>query len=283
MRQKLILIFFLFLCSCVKFTPQWPGARQKVDECNFHVGQWGTGVRWKSLPIPLTIHQRAMDERSVPVILNVVEDWNDTWRRESGQNQGLFEVLGFIDYNHVADIYGDRQSTIAFVYPDQNISRAQSGGELLRDGTQGITTLNSSGFSKHYLKEADMFLNASYYKFHYDDADDVLAQESLDSNRGLASLEEPQSIFSHIRKFLGDLFSLIWKRTGERQLAGRKIPSEHLDFESLFSHELGHVAGLGHNEIRGSMMNAKLKKGTTRRGVRQIDMDSLLCGYAGKR
>jgi len=55
-----------------------------------------------------------------------------------------------------------------------------------------------------------------------------------------------------------------------------------VDVESLLVHELGHVLGLSHSAIKGSVMVSSLPKGvvsSARRNPDKADLDSLKCEY----
>ena len=53
----------------------------------------------------------------------------------------------------------------------------------------------------------------------------------------------------------------------------------YVDVESLFVHELGHVVGLAHNDVTGSVMASVLPKGITRRDPGTVDIEALKCEY----
>lgn len=55
--------------------------------------------------------------------------------------------------------------------------------------------------------------------------------------------------------------------------------SSSIDLESLLVHELGHVLGLKHDLIPGSVMNPYLLSGVERRNPSQFDLSSLSCEY----
>ena len=61
---------------------------------------------------------------------------------------------------------------------------------------------------------------------------------------------------------------------------GKKLESNELDLESLILHEFGHVLGLAHNEVAGSVMNSSLSVGALRTIVEGVDKKSLGCEYA---
>lgn len=280
MKKGLILSFFFICCSCTDFMSQPVLGRQSIDQCNFHIGQMGNGLRWSSLPVPLTIHQNSVNQSAISTILKVVEEWNQIWSRESGQKVGLFEVLGLIEYPHVLNVMNDNENTITFVHAEQNQSpdgySIHSQNKFLQSHKQGVTHVRGRG----HMVEADVFINEDDFDFFYEDQD-YLTQRSS-SSRNLASLEEKKSFFENIKNFFNFLF--FWKKKSEERIpASRKqIPSQLIDFESLVTHELGHVLGLGHNEKRGSIMNSYLARGSLRRGLRPIELESLLCGYGNR-
>ena len=61
--------------------------------------------------------------------------------------------------------------------------------------------------------------------------------------------------------------------TGAHALSGA------VDIESLFVHEFGHVLGLAHSAIEGSVMATRLASGVLRRSPSKTDLDSLRCEY----
>lgn len=55
---------------------------------------------------------------------------------------------------------------------------------------------------------------------------------------------------------------------------------KNLDLDSLLVHELGHVLGLAHNELDGSVMHPILDQGEVRRTLGTQDLANLQCEYS---
>ena len=277
MRKPLKVFSVLFLlCSCAEMAPpplfQGGGAAarggERVDHCRFHVNRYGYGARWASLPVPITIHEGSVPQKAVDTIFEVVEEWNHTWNQNSNQG-ALFDVLGSIDYPQATDTMGDKENTISFLYSADN-RRSQ----ILNPRQQGMTNVSGA----RYLKEADIFINEDHFDFFYEDNPGFLAKEEDESQpRSLASFDEP-SFFKRITRFLFRLL-FFWKKEAVRGLAEAPVPRHLVDFHSLIAHELGHVLGMGHNNQRGSIMRTNLSAGVRRRGLRSIELDSILCAY----
>ena len=294
MKSRLALlscVFFLLSCADMMMGgpafPSGPGrVLQPIDECNFHV-QYGQGLRWESLPVHLTIHENSVSPSAVSATLKVVDEWNQTWQRESGQAAGLFEVLGLIDYSSPFETLSDSNNSVSFVREGENqfYGQGSSGGKFLQSKQQGITQVRG----RFSMAEADVFINDESYDFFFESQNHLAqnrAEESPSSSRALASLEESKSFLDILQTAFKKLFDFLifWKKEPAREPSSKRkrIPGHLIDFESLIAHELGHVLGLGHNESRGSIMRKKLAAGVTRRGLREVELDSLLCGYGGK-
>ena len=61
--------------------------------------------------------------------------------------------------------------------------------------------------------------------------------------------------------------------------SGDTIAASSVDLESLFLHELGHLLGLAHNDVAGSVMAERLASGYKRRDANSADLASLKCEY----
>lgn len=55
--------------------------------------------------------------------------------------------------------------------------------------------------------------------------------------------------------------------------------SGKVDVESLLLHELGHVLGLSHQEVGGSVMAMRLENAVERRSPAELDINDLKCEY----
>lgn len=60
---------------------------------------------------------------------------------------------------------------------------------------------------------------------------------------------------------------------------GDSLTTTAVDLQSLFTHELGHLLGLSHDNQNGSVMNERLASGVTRRDIGNLDISSLKCEY----
>jgi hypothetical protein len=58
-----------------------------------------------------------------------------------------------------------------------------------------------------------------------------------------------------------------------------QTPVHGVDLTSLFVHELGHVLGLDHNHLAGSIMSTHLQEGVNRIELSQNDLSNLACEY----
>lgn len=267
MKWLYVIVFFLPACMV---RPVGIDGRPAVDECNFHVNNFGKGYRWDHLPVPITFHSKTINDRAHMATMKVIDEWNHVWKSESGQGQGLFEVVGWVHYNNALDIRTkDQTNTITLVDQIENRSCGQLRC-LLKTNQQGVTSM-AGLFS---LSETDIFLNDADFDFYYD--------VGMDNRRSLTSLAPPSSFFHELwMTFLKYLF--FWKKPERDPASGRSfIPRNLVDFESLVAHELGHVLGLGHVETEGSIMRTKLGSGVMRRGLRRVELNSLLCGYGGQ-
>jgi len=265
MKWLYVIVFFLPACIV---RPVGIDGRPSVDECNFHVNNFGKGYRWDHLPVPITFHSKTIHSQAHTATIKVIDEWNHVWRSEFDQSQGLFEVAGWVHHNSALDIRNkDKINTITLVDQMENRSCGQIRC-LLKTNQQGVTSMTGM-FS---LSETDIFLNDADFDFYYD--------VEMDNNRSLTSLAPHSSFFHELwMTFLNLLF---WKKLERDPASGRSfIPKNLIDFESLVAHELGHVLGLGHVEIEGSIMRSQLGSGVMRRGLRRVELDSLLCGYAG--
>ena len=267
--MRLIYLIVCFLPACM-MRPVGIDGRPTVDKCNFHINSFGKGYRWAHLPVPITLHSKTINDQAHQATNKVIDEWNQVWKSESGHDQGLFEFIGWVHYNNALDIRNrDKINTIALVDREEN-SVCGHHRCLLKQNQQGVTSM----VGMFNLSETDIFLNEEDFKFYY-------GEEGFQNNRNIASLAPPSSFFREWwTQFLKYLF--FWK-TPERDPASRQgfIPRTYIDFESLVAHELGHVLGLGHIETEGSIMRRQLGSGVMRRGLRRVELDSLLCGYGG--
>ena len=272
-----VLLFSLFYTTFLTGCLQMPSRYNtpSLDECNFSVSPFGIGHRWKKLPVELTFHSESFHQDAQRITMKVIDEWNHIWRNE-GQNTDLFQVIGGIR-SDIQSIENDRLNSITLVDSRSNRSCDNTRAErcFLQRTQQGVTSLRGVGFSS--VAEADIFVNVDDYEFHYGSSNRSYTALSSRSDRGLASYSEsPLTIFwarivGFFARFLGK----------DRGLASDSpsIPRHMVDFESLIAHELGHVLALGHNQTVGSIMNTHLRLGVTRRGLRSIELNSLLCGY----
>ena len=269
MRFVVYCLMFCFLSACM-VRPVGIDNRPSVDECNFHVNSFGKGYRWSRLPVPITFHSKTVHDQAQKAAMKVIEEWNQVWRSESGQNHGLFEAAGWVHHDNALDIRDqDRTNTLALVDSDENRQCGQKRC-LLKSNQQGVTSMTGM-FS---LSETDIFLNEADFDFYFDEGGE---------NRSLASLTPPSSFFRDLWMTLLDAL-FFWKKPKRDPAASGQdfIPRNLIDFESLAAHELGHVLGLGHIEVDGSIMRRQLGSGVMRRGLRRVELDSLLCGYVSE-
>lgn len=270
--MRVFYLIFFFLPACM-MRPVGVDNRPSVDECNFHINNFGKGYRWDHLPVPITFHSKTTNDQAYRSTMKVMEEWNQVWNLESGQHQGLFEDAGWVDYNSVMDIRNkDKTNTVSIIVDREANSRGCGQNRcFLKSNQQGVTSLTGM-FS---ISEADVFLNDGDFDFYY--------EEREENNRAMASLAPSSSFFHEL--WLGFLkYLFFWKKT-ERDPAERRgfVPKNLIDFESLIAHELGHVLGLGHIETEGSIMKTKLASGVMRRGLRKVELNSLLCGYGSSK
>lgn len=266
-------IYFIILCflpACM-VRPVGIDNRPSVDECNFHVNHFGKGYRWNHLPVPITFHSNTIHDQARLATLKVIDEWNQVWNSESGQNQGLFEMAGWVHYDSAMDVRNkkDKANTVTLIDRAENSSCGQKRC-FLKKKQQGVTSM-AGLFS---LSETDVFLNDGDYDFYY--------EQRINNKRSVASLAVSAGFFRELWEgFLQYL--LFWKKPERDPSSKRRfIPKGLIDFESLVAHELGHVLGLGHIETEGSIMRRKLGSGVMRRGLRRIELDSLLCGYGAR-
>ncbi len=272
---------FLYCFFCICFLPACMvrpvgvDNRPLVDECNFHVNNFGKGYRWGSLPVPLTFHSKTMHDQAYAGTMKVIDEWNHVWRSESGQNHDLFEPAGWVHHDDALDIREkDRTNTLTLVDRAENRKCGQSRC-LLKSNQQGVTSMTGM----FQLSETDIFFNEGDFEFHFDEGFD----EGMDNGRHLTSLAPPDGF---LRKLWMSLLKYVffWKKTARGPASGQgAVPNHLIDFESLVAHELGHVLGLGHIEADGSIMRRQLGAGVMRRGLRRVELDSLLCGYGGEK
>ena len=281
--------FISFILTAMVFSAcviQVPGG-QGVDECRFHKNPLGYGYRWNSLPVPLTLHQ-SMNSAAISSVVKIAKEWNDAWRKETGRDEGLFEILGVIDYySHPLDVVDDDQNTLAILDSEHNRKLSNGSNSLqasqyvLKKTQQGVTQIRG----RLKINEADIFINNDHNDFYYEEQDEMFLASLSETSRGPANFKE--SIFKRIMRILpGWIFFWHDKDMGRqpKNYARRRqhIPRHLIDFESLMAHEMGHVLGLGHNNIPGSIMGKYLAHGTVRRGLRPVEMESLRCGYDSK-
>ena len=268
----LILFGILFLLSaCVQMPPQ-AKCKGCVDECNFHLGQYGEGMRWKKLPVPITLHAESMNQPAINTTLKVIDEWNHTWKSSTQSQEGLFEVVGAIHYNETDDTVRDNYNSIAML---SSHNRGSLDPLIIHPDNVGVTQLLGG---RMYMNEADIYLNEEAHDFYYEDQE-LVGQKPKEYSRYLASLSAPQfEVKSLFERFLR--WIMFWKKESGREIATARVPRSKFDFESVVSHELGHVLALGHNNKPGSTMQEGLGKGDVRRGLKPIDVDSLRCRYA---
>ena len=276
-----ITFYIIFLSGCLQ--PPSNYNTQATDECNFSMSPFGVGHRWNHLPVEITFHSKTYHNQAVLSTIKVIREWNETWRA-SGQNTDLFLLLGGVDYENSKQVEDDNLNSLTII--DTHENRNCSNGNpnkrcFLNKKQQGVTSLRGKGFSS--VEEADVFINKDDYKYYFEEEANGLALASqIQNGRGLNSYHAPVSVIKKIWLFILDSFFTLTRR-GDRTLAvsdrGGSVPRLMVDFESLISHELGHVLALGHNNITGSIMQEKLAQGVKRRGLRRIELDSLLCGY----
>ena len=276
MNFKILIIGSFVLLGCMPYPhPGYQGGDQ-VDECNFSVGNRGKGFRWKELPVSITLHAQSMNDKAILSTVKVVDEMNQKWKQTTQTNQNLFDILGAIHYDSVMDIVGDNYNSIAIVDQKTNSSKSFQGKErhFLAPDRHGVTQVRAA----LVVREADILLNNDHYNFYYEeDAPLYSRKDSKEYTRQLASLSSTSSFKI---KAIFTWFLNLFRKKPSREPSSSKIPRNLLDFESLISHELGHVLGLGHVNHADSIMKGKFRTGTTRRGLRDFDINSLLCGYA---
>ena len=273
MNSFILLCMVLLLSACVQRPPQ-AQCKGCVDECNFHLGQYGQGLRWKTIPVPITLHAESMDSSAMNTTLKVVDEWNHTWKNNTQSQNGLFEVVGAIHYEEADDTLKDNYNSIAMLSLG---TQGSLPSVMLHKSNFGITNLMGG---RMYVQEADIYLNKEAHDFYYEDQE-VVGQKPEEYSRYLASLSKPQfEMKSLFERFLQ--WVMFWKKESHREIATARVPRGKVDFETVVSHELGHVLALGHNNKPGSIMQENLAERQVRRGLRPVDLDSLRCRYVAQ-
>ena len=268
--MKILLGIGFFLTGCLPYAHPMRG---QLDACNFHIGQYGVALRWNSLPVPIVLNKGAMNQNSIDATAKVADEWNDIWRRETGGQ--LFEVLGLAEYQNMKDIFRDQYNSVSLVDSHSNKELSDnSQSKYFADSTQGVTQV----LGRRFLDEGDILLNDDDFDFYYED-EQLAFDDEEENERQLASTHLPSSNF--LWDFYKQLsqFLFFWKKQTYRDLSSKRIPAHLVDYESLIAHEMGHLLGLGHLDISGSIMKPKMMTGVTRRGLNQVELNSLKCGY----
>ena len=285
---------------------------EQKDSCGFAVSRYtGEGLRWdkSKFPVSFYVHQ------SVPApahknFVSAVDHWNMAWG-EHLMNKGLEPFPLF----SVAD--RDRQYSGSPRDDGHNILFFTD--RFKEEGYGGVTVQAVTGMiyspRKGEIKDTDIIVNnrvilrtgRQYY--FYDEnynKEIVLSKREVGESRRLASLRAESGWFQLKQKiwsWLRFLFKPFFKKKIRRQIASPsvKIPRNYMDFASLMIHELGHVPGLHHFDksdhiqyaskmaSKGnrhnsrtrfiSVMDPKLRSGTTRRIIGEYDLENLFCGY----
>ena len=291
------LFFLSFFVGCVfessmMQTPSFLGAQ---DSCGFAVNHFsGEGLRWDKSKFPIVFHIH----ETVPVeaeknFTSSVDHWNLVWRDFLTHKRLEPFELFYVDKRGVYEgqIKTDGNNLIAFV--TENFTKYDS------LSSQAITSIYAKNTS---IIDTDIVVNNQTNKFYYDPQYNQtvhLATNEFEA-RYLASLKTPSLWFQITKKlklFFQFLLRAFKKPSSVRKIANfrSEVPKDRVDFPSLMIHELGHVPGRAHfkkdsptkRQFRSrtagkksdSVMEPKLEQGKARRGISQIDLESLFCAY----
>jgi len=304
-------LFAGFLPSCIVDMEGGGFYMDQKDTCGFTVSRYtGKGIRWdkSKFPISFYVHQ------SVPVqahknFVSAVDHWNMAWE-EHLINKGLefFPLFAVVDRDRRYSGSPKNDGHNILFFTDRFQEEGFGGADV-----QAVTGMIYS--RKGEIRDTDIIVNnhvilsAGKQHYFYDENynnEIVLSKRMVKENRKIASLRTEGGWFQLKQKIwsgLRFLFKPFFKKKIRRKIASPsvKIPTNHIDFASLMIHELGHVPGLHHfdksdqiqyvnrmaskgsrrnsRKVFVSVMNPKLRSGTTRRIIGEYDLENLFCGY----
>ena len=304
-----LILFASLLPSCIINMEGGGFHTEQKDSCGFAVSRYsGEGVRWDEIPVSFYIHQ------SVPApahqnFVSAVDHWNMAWE-EHLTDKGLESLPLFAVVNRDMQYSGSPKNDGHNILFFTDRFKEEGYGNV---DTQAVTGMFYSRQGE--IRDTDIVVNNNvilrtgkqhyFYDENYNN-EIVLSKREIKENRRLASLrieggwfQLKQKIWSWFQFFLKPF----QKEKIKRQIASPsvKIPKNYMDFASLMIHELGHVPGLGHfdksDQIQNtgkmasggrrynskssfiSVMERKLRSGTTRRMIGEHDLENLFCGY----
>ncbi len=276
MKLYFIVPLLLYLCSCGPSSELGGGIPtiegNERNDCYFRLDR-GYVIKWKSLPIPVYIHN-STTETTNKNMKYAIDIWNNSWHYHSGKG-ALFELMGSIEQS-APDRSGDG---INMVFIDNNM-------KLLNHKQQGTTQIRNKFGGNIY--DADITINNIDHDYFYEDNSfDYIAYtpiSRLTQSRSLAS-STTDSFWNRLLEIFKPLLKILffWQTTEDRSPDRElTIGSHEIDFISLAIHELGHLAGLVHIEyshISDSIMNPQLKRGMVRREISNTELSYMSCNY----
>lgn len=74
-------------------------------------------------------------------------------------------------------------------------------------------------------------------------------------------------------------FTFYWREAVSSSTLGQQSLARSVSLESIMVHEMGHVLGLKHRDLQGSVMETYLSARTERTEISGLDRESLSCEY----